>query len=140
MKEIQEWEDISITAVFETVKDGFAPSVSFKLYELIGEYNDGEKTYELRGATSSSETTANLEDAQTLIDGHIKWDGCSHVTFGDDEGYIHMCGFSSWKQMHEAIARTWEYARLKLSQDHTKDEFDESLVTHTPITNEDNLK
>lgn len=38
--------------------------------------------------------TDQFDEANRLVDGYVKWDGCSHVHFGDldSDGYMHMCG------------------------------------------------
>lgn len=39
----------------------------------------------------------------------IKWDGCSHLRFGEPEniGYIHLCGANAWKK--HCAAMEWVY-------------------------------
>ena len=119
-KEIIEWDDISCTAVFE-FENNPLPSLNFYIYEITGvEISKNRKTYEKIGAISSEDETYGLENAQTLLKGYIKWDGCSHVSFGDKDGNIHLCGDHSWKIIHEAIKRVWNYA---CSQEFTEDDF-----------------
>ncbi len=36
----------------------------------------------------------------------IKWDGCSHVNFGEG-GYLHICGAEAWK--HHCRLMEWLY-------------------------------
>jgi hypothetical protein len=33
----------------------------------------------------------DFDKADRFIDGTIKWDGCAHVEFGDERGYLHLC-------------------------------------------------
>lgn len=115
--------------------------MDFEVFEMVawgkdektGEYTEIE--YERKGATASHDTTNSLEEAQTLIMGRIKWDACSHVTFGDKDGYIHLCGGRSWFYLIEVIKRIWGIALKELPQDHSKDMFDMELFTTPPLTN-----
>src|SRR3990167_1778255 len=115
MKEILNWDDIQCTAIME-FENGIAPGLQFKVYAVMGErvsgVNSGEKVYEKKGSTNSEDETSDLENAQPLLAGRIKWDSCSHVYFGDD-GYIHLCGVYSWRQIYKAINKVWEYAKSK---------------------------
>lgn len=67
--------------------------------------------YELKGASSSDDVTKNIDEAQTLITGYIKFDGCSHVNFGDNDGYIHICGTENWTKIIETMCKIHELAR-----------------------------
>lgn len=119
---IIKWEDIDCVARVEN--DGL--SLNFAVFEIIANDNAGE-LYEKKGATSSEHWTHNIDEAQTLIKGIIKWDACSHVTFGDEEGYIHLCGGRSWFVFQEVVKRIWEIAMKELPQEHSKDMFDLEL-------------
>ncbi len=132
------WEDIECVARIKT--EGH--SLEFEVFEITGRYKDektGEYTkpvYEKRGATSSNDDTENLDEAQTLIRGLVKWDACSHVHFGDETGYIHLCGGRSWFNLLQATKRVWEIALKELPQEHSKDMFDTELFNppHRTIT------
>ena len=65
--------------------------INFKVYDIFAEnLQTGEIEFEKKG-TDNLTTTTNKEDAKTILEGSIKWDGCSDVRFGDDNGYIHNC-------------------------------------------------
>ena len=126
MKEIKDWSDINFTVVFE--KESDTPVLDFKVFEITARGQDektGEYTvlnYEKEGATE--ERTEELEEAHTYFRGSIKWDACSHVYFGDEDGYLHLCGGMNWKNLMEVMRRVWEYACEKLPEEHSKDMFD----------------
>jgi hypothetical protein len=41
----------------------------------------------------------------------IKFDGCSHVTFGEDEdGYLHLCGKPCWEHHCMLMNTLWDFA------------------------------
>jgi hypothetical protein len=75
----------------------------------------------------TEDETENLDEAQTMVKGLIKWDACSHIYFGDKDGYLHLCGGRNWFCFQEAIKRIWEIAIKELPQDHSKDMFDIEL-------------
>jgi len=63
-------------------------SVDFIVYEYDGNHTDIDNGYEV------------------YLKGTIKWDGCSHINFGD-EGYIHLCG-KYWFDKHiEVMKAVW---------------------------------
>lgn len=42
------------------------------------------------------DNTPILEDNELYLKGIITGDGCSHVWFGYDDGYLHLCGSGDW--------------------------------------------
>jgi len=94
---IEKYEDIGFTVVYE-IEEAFKLSVNFKVYEIIG-HQEGQSGnfdvpyYEgIGGCGSDDKSTTNIGKANTYMTGMVKWDGCSHYYFGDEEGYIHLCG------------------------------------------------
>lgn len=116
------WEDIECVAKINKENN----SLDFEVYEIIGCLED-KMYFKKKGAKSSDNTTDKIDEAQTLIKGFIKWDACSHVTFGDEDGYIHLCGGYSWFVLQEVIKRIWEIAMKELPQEHSKEMFDLEL-------------
>ena len=109
--------------------ENYATGVDFKVYEVTGHYEGvaglwDKNIYEKKGAKSSENSTEDLNEAQELIHGTIKWDACSHVYFGD-EGYIHMCGGFNWRNFREAMDRVFKTAEEMLKEDHNADMFEE---------------
>jgi hypothetical protein len=118
-----DWEDINAVCVIERG----AAWIDFKCYDIMGHSadNNGKFTvpfFEKLGAEGSDDTTEKLEEAQTLVQGTIKWDACSHVNFGE-EGYVHMCGKESWAQMSELLRRVFTEAGKLLKEGHNDDWF-----------------
>lgn len=64
-------EDEGINYQIEIVRN--QASVDFVVYELERYEHKDERDYDV------------------YLKGTIKWDGCSHLHFGD-EGYLHLCG------------------------------------------------
>lgn len=129
MKRIEKWDDINCHAEIEIDSD--VPTMKFSVFEVAATSMDekGNKVpyYKRKEATGGMDMTENLEEAQALLSGYIKWDACSHVTFGDENGYIHLCGGISWFNLIESIKRIWEIARKTLPEEHSTSMFDLEL-------------
>lgn len=82
-------------------------SVDFTAFDVLGVADDGTQFYELKGATSSNDDTDNIADAQPLVTGSVKWDGCSHYYFGD-AGYIHAHGRADIQKLTDALVVIYE--------------------------------
>lgn len=41
--------------------------------------------------------------AEPFIRGSVKWDGCSNLHFGDDDGYLHLCGPEGIQRMSDLL-------------------------------------
>jgi hypothetical protein len=77
----------------------FEAHMSFKVYEV------------------ESWNSENIpQERELYLKGTIKWDGCSHIYFGneDNDGYIHMCGKGCFNKHIEIINALWELARTKI--------------------------
>lgn len=47
----------------------------------------------------------DINEADLVLKGCIKWDGCSHINFGDESGYIHLCGKAHWINFIEMLPK-----------------------------------
>jgi hypothetical protein len=107
------------TLVFEYEADG--SWVNFEAHEVVG-FTESPTVkgsydvprYEKFNYTGSGDETNNLDDACPQVHGMIKWDGCSHVYFGNPkgkgegtDGYLHLCGEGSWLWLQHVLARVW---------------------------------
>jgi hypothetical protein len=66
--------------------------VSVEVFPIFGwEMKTGAILLEKRG---TSETAESLDEAERVLRWDVKWDGCSHAVFGEDDnaGYVHLCG------------------------------------------------
>lgn len=136
MKKTIHWDEIGYTAVIDIENEN---RMEFEVYKITANGEDANgnftvRNYKRQGAKTSDDMTENLSEAQTAFEGYIKWDACSHVTFGDEDGYLHLCGGRSWKNIIEAINRIWKIAEEKLPKDHSRDMFDIDY-TPAPLTN-----
>ena len=83
--------------------------IQFVMEDLkLDEYTYTFKVYEVVSWNSGEQGDDPSEIEEYIYDGIIKWDGCSHINFGesDNQGYLHLCGAHYWKQhnlMMEAL-------------------------------------
>ena len=77
--------------------------ISFKIYSVI--------------TWSKNEKTGKFEPCQVALylTGMIKWDGCSHLWFGEKEngvqdGYLHLCGKAYWMMHNQLMNELYDYA------------------------------
>jgi hypothetical protein len=59
--------------------------------------------------THDGDGTAEFDAATAFLRGRIKWDGCSHITFGadGDAGYLHLCGGLSFASLDFVLRMAW---------------------------------
>ena len=51
-----------------------------------------------------------LDRAESTLKAQIKWDGCSHFNFGDENGYLHICGVREGVKLALLIEHCFEIA------------------------------
>lgn len=90
--------------------------VDVEVFAIAAEDEDEKPLFERRGATNSMDVTEDIENAQRVFNGMIKWDGCSHLNFfPDEEGYVHYCGKSSAVQLGELVGFVYDKAREEMA-------------------------
>lgn len=84
--------------------------VDFFAAEVTGtDVDETNPIYWRIGATSSMDDPATeLKDAERYVEGSVKWDGCSHLWFGDENAYIHVCGKSDFVKLATTLAAIYE--------------------------------
>lgn len=54
--------------------------------------DDGSCSYAYFDQAGVQHFTDDFALGEQFVSGTIKWDGCSHLNFGVDNGYLHLCG------------------------------------------------
>lgn len=62
-------------------------AISFRVYRVLGKTESGVRPYNRDGYESSPDPVEGLADAQAVMSGSIKWDGCSDITIDLSAGY-----------------------------------------------------
>jgi len=103
-KAIKEWfieNETSYLTLTPKLKSAFKDTFSFDVYEpaVDGKFfiaTTGLMGHSWEFATfviTSWDMNDNPVELEEYISGFIKWDGCSHFYFGEDQdGYLHLCG------------------------------------------------
>jgi hypothetical protein len=63
--------------------------------------------YEYEDATDDYTKPCNMERYLVCT---IKWDSCSHFTFGDENGYLHICGVNAFVDHVVLVKHLYEKA------------------------------
>lgn len=92
--------DHGIDFLIDFEEQDFEISATFSVYEVTSW--DGE--------------TGEPVDKERYLKGYIKWDGCSHIWFGEEEGqgYIHLCGKRYFDRHKEVMDAIWEMCSKKI--------------------------
>jgi hypothetical protein len=98
----------------------FSHWIEFTVFE-IGMGSDGAGGFTVphfhrKGAADSGDMTTDRAEAEPYVRGTIKWDGCSHVYFGDEDGYLHLCGRRSFDDLRALLDRAWAVAASEMPQ------------------------
>lgn len=105
MKETYKELNITVVYSFET---GSA-HVDFDVYDIMAEDTEGVIFYEgIDGSGADDKMTQDITKANKYINGTVKWDGCSHIYFGDKEGYIHLCGSRDFIRIGNILKKVYE--------------------------------
>jgi hypothetical protein len=91
--------------------------------QFVVEYTTGKSSMtgivkDVGGWDTKSNTPVMLDDYMSF---YIKWDGCSHVWFGEPEdpddphdsprdGYLHLCGKHCWQDHIRVLNHLWDLA------------------------------
>jgi hypothetical protein len=95
-------------------KQGVTLEYSVYSHHVAFRAREGTKAY--FGGDGVQEFADNFEKAERFIDGEIKWDGCSHIYFGDKTGYIHLCGGHSFLHMEFVLREMFRIAAEKMPE------------------------
>lgn len=118
---IETYEDIDLTVKYSYEEHW----VDFEAYEIVARGQNENKSFDVlqyEKKNGNNEWVENIEEAQTLIHGAVKWDGCSHFYFGDENGYIHICGKRPMKNLIKAMEEIYNRSG-ELMESSIDDEF-----------------
>ena len=93
-------------------------SIEYQVRNLLL-WDDGEGPplkFELEEENGGIRGTTDLEKGVIYLAGTIKWDGCSHNTFGDG-GYIHSCSRQEMVRLGKLFDKLYDIA-LELMPSH----------------------
>lgn len=74
-------------------------SITFKVEQVVSWETDDNNT---------------VSETEHYLKGDIRWDGCSHFNFGNENGYMHLCGKSCYNNMTKVLEALWKVASEKI--------------------------
>lgn len=95
------WREYDATVRWEA----YDVYLDFKVREGTRQ-DDGSVCYSYFNADGGPEWTDDFEHGERYVDGSVKWDGCSHLNFGDGEdnpGYLHLCGARCFRNLNAIL-------------------------------------
>lgn len=102
--------DFGVTVIYRIATRGQVHCEFLAVQIVARGSGDDAPYYKRLGATSSDDHVTDPAVAQYLAKGSVKWDGCSHVYFGqaDNSGYVHLCGRQSWLLFAEMLPKIYD--------------------------------
>ena len=74
---------------------------------------DGKDTplFELRGGRGCGDTTENIDEARTMAEGSVKWDGCTDFVIQEGENCMaHTCSLQDFEELLDAVKEARQFA------------------------------
>ncbi len=93
------YEDLNITVSYN--------ECNFTVYDIMYILDDKSWYEGIDGCGADDKSTPDITKANKYISGIIKWDGCSHLYFGDRDGYIHACGSSDVLRIGKILEKVY---------------------------------
>ncbi len=100
---IEHWDNLSITVTFDVQEY----HVEFRAVEItatnITESNfKADRGWPKKGGHGPLDIVYDPAQAERFIEGFVKWDGCSEVSF---DGSMHLCGKEDINQLADGLKR-----------------------------------
>jgi hypothetical protein len=86
--------------------------VEFTVQVEVSDYSMNCVVYKATGWTMGNEI---IED-EKYLSAYIKWDGCSHFWFGDEDKYQHLCGKTAVDNHCKVLQAVWELAEKSIRE------------------------
>lgn len=97
--------------LFGDEHDGDLYWVDFQIFTVVCTSADGkEKFFNRKGWTASPDPVSRLDEAEPIISGHVKWDGCSDFDIHD----AHTCSLEQIKALLDAVLKARELAAAEM--------------------------
>lgn len=82
----------------------------FKVYQVAGSSQPEHDQLYRKANGESWDLTDKISEAAVFLSGTIKWDGCGHLHFDEQEeaAAIHVCGSDGATSLAELIEHLWK--------------------------------
>ena len=102
-----DWPDLEYTATCEPTEVAPDHVVDFAIYHWEDTEDDGTPHFWIKGESSNFKTTPEPANAEPVIVGAIKWNGCCNWSV---DGSVHTCSRSGAVSFTEALLRAMDEA------------------------------
>jgi len=97
------------------------PTYGFDYIEFLIEWNDNGEYNEfvihnVHGWNVETNLPDDLSDYDKYIKGYIKNDGCSHIWFGSEDGYLHLCGKDFFEQHCKILNAIYDICSKRIKE------------------------
>ena len=91
--------------------------VTCKVYEAEEEFvGAGRPCFRPDGAPSFMSSTDLVSEAQVFLEGDVKWDGCSNLSFRCDGVALHFCGAEQAGNIGKMLVALYDIAEEMMPQ------------------------
>ena len=84
--------------------------VEFEVFEMSSMSEEPSGMVPLFESKESRDQTSNLDEAERVFVGHVKWDGCSNWDLNGDGGIPHFCSKEQAVRVGAVMALCYDYA------------------------------
>lgn len=110
--ETYHWRDLHVTAIAWPA----TACVAWRVSSIVAiEERTRRIEYTANGAVNSMELVADPEQAEVLVEGTVKWDGCADLAF-DQHAMTHLCGWSDMQRFQAVLSRLYEMTAWHLGR------------------------
>jgi hypothetical protein len=106
MKEIiKRWDDAKIEARIQVGRW----QLTYKLYELENDTHP-DLRYRRKGWGGTGDTTTDIEQAEVMCEGDVRFIGCSNFRTTETGAYIHRCSRQQQKMIFDILDHMYDIA------------------------------
>ena len=89
----------------------------FEVFAVVYE-ESGSSFCQRRGAITPLDATSNLDEAETIAHGDVKFDGCTNFIIQEgDDTMAHTCSLAYFRELLEAVAEARRFAAALMPAD-----------------------
>lgn len=86
--------------------------VDVEVFRATGEDEGEHLLFQRKNAENGMDVTGSLDEAERVLEGDVKWDGCSNLNFFPDcGGNEHFCGKNSAIELGLVLSALYDDAR-----------------------------
>lgn len=88
--EIRHYEDVRVSVKYRVAGD-WVDFVAAEFFDCTLADGSVSRQYAKSGSPTNNPTETDFDNAQAIMTGHVKWDGCANFDLQPDECMVHFC-------------------------------------------------